>query len=120
MSEIELVFRSNMDEHINKIKGKYPDIKFYSYSKLGNFNQCKKGYYYTYIDKKVQKPSVYTELGTAAHTTLEDLYDGKVDKLDKALFDNEFKKCELFGIDFPKSKCQLFIVLMELFWYYSK
>lgn len=104
MSEIELVFRSNMDEHINKIKEKYPDIKFYSYSKLGNFNQCKKGYYYTYIDKKVQKPSVYTELGTAAHTTLEDLYDGKVDKLDKALFDNEFKKCELFGIDFPKSK----------------
>lgn len=104
MREIKLLFRENMNEEINKIKEDFPNIKFYSHSRLGNFNQCKRGYYYTYIDKKDQKPSVYSELGTACHTTLEDLYECKVDKLNKELFDNEFNKCKLFGINFPKSK----------------
>lgn len=104
MKDIKLIFRENMNEEIKKIKDENPDIKFYSHSKLGNFNQCKRGYYYTYIDKKQQKPSVYSELGTACHTTLEDLYECKVESLDKTLFDNEFNKCKLFGINFPKSK----------------
>lgn len=104
MGEIKLLFRENMDQEINRIKEECPDIKFYSHSRLGNFNQCKRGYYYTYIDKKQQNPSVYSELGTACHSTLEELYECKVDKLNKELFDDEFNKCKLFGINFPKSK----------------
>lgn len=93
-----------MNEYINKIKERNPMAKFYSHSKLNNFNQCKRSYYYTYIDKKEQKPSVYSTLGTACHTSLERLYEGVDDTLDKSIFDNEFDKCELFGINFPKSK----------------
>ncbi len=104
MKEIKLLFRENMNEEINKIREGFPNIKLYSHSRLENFNQCKRGYYYTYIDKKEQKPSVYAELGTACHTTLEDLYECKVEKLNKELFNNEFNKCKLFGINFPKSK----------------
>ena len=104
MSKIELIFRENMNEYVSKIKEKNPNAKFYSHSRLGNFNQCKRGYYYTYVDKKPQKPSVYSTLGTACHTSLEEVYEGKVDRPNKQIFDDEFKKCELFSINFPKSK----------------
>lgn len=93
-----------MSESINKIKKRNPMAKFYSYSKLNTFNQCKRSYYYTYIDKKEQKPSVYSMLGTACHTTLERLYEGVDDTLDYSIFENEFNKCELFNINFPQSK----------------
>lgn len=104
MSEIKLLNRENMNEYISNIKKEYPNAKFYSHSRLGTFNQCKRSYYYTYIDKKIQRPSCYSILGSVAHETLEDLYEGRVDVLDKNKFDNEFLKCELFGIEFPKSK----------------
>lgn len=104
MSKIELIFRENMDEYVSKIKEENPNVKFYSHSRLGNFNQCKRGYYYTYVDKKEQKPSVYSTLGTAAHSTLENLYEGKTEILDNNIFLEEFSKCELFGINFPVSK----------------
>lgn len=104
MGKIKLLNRENMNEYMKNIKKEYPNAKFYSHSRLGTFHQCKRSYYYTYIDKKAQKPSVYSTLGTACHNSLEQLYEGEVEKLDKSIFDNEFAKCELFGIDFPKSK----------------
>ena len=42
MGEVKLLFRENMNEEINRIKDEYPDIKFYSYSRLANFNQRKR------------------------------------------------------------------------------
>lgn len=104
MSKIELIFRENMNDYISKVKEQFPDAKFYSHSRLGNYNQCQRGYYYTYIDKKPQKTGVYSTLGTACHTTLEDLYENKTTTLSKKVFDDEFLKCELFGINFPRSK----------------
>lgn len=101
---IELIFRENMGEYINNIKKENPKARFYSHSRLGTYNQCKRSYYYTYIDKKPQKAGVYSTLGTSVHTTLEELYEGKVDKLNRDIFDNDFAKCELFGIKFPESK----------------
>lgn len=102
--EIKLIFRNNINEYLNKIKENNPNAKFYSHSKLGNFNQCKRQYYYTYVNKQPQKVGVYSTLGTACHDTLEELYEGKVDKLNKKHFDDMFLKCELFGINFPQSK----------------
>ena len=104
LSKIELIFRDNMAKHLNKIKEKFPESKFYSHSRLETFNQCKRNYYWTYIDKKPQKPGVYGLLGEAAHTSLEMLYTGQEKQLNKKYFDNAFDKCELFGINFPKSK----------------
>lgn len=104
MSKPELLFRSNMNEYINKIKEKNPNAKFYSHSRIENFGQCKNQYRLTYIDKKPQKDGVYGILGTAAHSGLEDLYEGKTEVLKKDIFDREFMRCELFGINFPVSK----------------
>lgn len=105
MSEnINLLFREGMNEKISEIKKENPNAKFYSISRLNNFNQCKRGYYYTYIDKKEQKSGVYSTLGSAAHSDLEDLYEGKVDELLPQHFNEEWIKCELFGIKFPSNK----------------
>lgn len=104
MNEINLIFRDNMKIEMDKIKDKFPNAKFYSHSRLGNFNQCKRGYYYTYVDKKPQKTGVYSTLGTACHTSLEEVYEGKCDIPNKEIFESEFLKCELFNITFPKSK----------------
>lgn len=104
MKKIELIFRDNMNKYLDKIKQSNPNAKFYSHSRLGNFNQCKRGYYYTYINKQPQKVGVYSTLGTACHDTLEELYEGKVEKLNKKHFEDMFSKCELFGINFPISK----------------
>jgi hypothetical protein len=104
MKDIKLIFRDNMNEYLNKIKEAYPKAKFYSHSRLGNYHQCPRQYFFTYVNKKSQKVGVYSTLGTACHDTLEELYEGKVDKLNKAHFDDIFNKCELFGINFPVSK----------------
>lgn len=104
MPEIKLIFRDNMNEYRNKIKEANPKAKFWSHSRLGSYNTCPRQYYYTYIDKKPQKTGVYSTLGESAHQTLQDLYEGKVKILNKQQFDNDFLKCEMFGINFPRSK----------------
>ena len=104
MSQIELLFREGMAKKLEQLRAENPNIKTYSHSKLSNFNQCRKGYYHTYIDKKEQKQNPYSSLGSACHNSLEEVYDGKVERPNKQIFDNEFLKCELFGINFPKSK----------------
>lgn len=104
MSQIELLFREGMAKKLEQLRAENPNIKTYSHSKLSNFNQCRKGYYHTYINKKEQKQNPYSSLGSACHNSLEEVYDGKVERPNKQIFDNEFLKCELFGINFPKSK----------------
>lgn len=104
MNKIELIFRDNMYDYINKIKVENPNAKFYSHSRLQTFNQCKRSYYYTYIDKKQQKTGVYSELGTGCHSDLEDLYEGVTDVLTPNNFNKSWKMCELFNISFPSSK----------------
>ena len=102
MSKINLMFRNEIQEYIQPYRDK--GYKVWSISRLNNFNQCKRGYYFTYIDKKDQKQGVYSTLGTCCHEALEEVYEGKRDTLNKESFDNQFALCELFGINFPKSK----------------
>lgn len=96
------MFRNDIQDYIQPYRDK--GYKVWSISRINNFNQCRRGYYFTYIDKKDQKPSVYATLGTICHESLEEVYEGKRDTLDKTGFDNQFEMCELFGITFPKSK----------------
>ena len=104
MSKIELLFREGMAKKLEEIKQNNPKATIWSHSRLGNFKQCKKQYYHTYVDKKEQKTGIYSCLGSSCHDSLEEVYDSKVDRPNKQIFDNEFLKCELFGINFPKSK----------------
>lgn len=101
---IELLFREGMEKRVSEIKEQHPNAKFYSHSRLENFHTCKRQYYYTYVEKKPQKAGIYGILGTALHSDQEDLYEGRTEKLEPNHFSEEWKKCELFGINFPASK----------------
>lgn len=102
MSDIKLIFREQMDDYINPLKEKGCNV--WSISRLNNFNTCKKQYYNTYIARNQQKAGVYGILGTACHSDLEDLYEGKNSNLQANNFKDEWLKCEMFGVDFPKSR----------------
>lgn len=104
MSKIELIFRDNMNEYIDKIKKENPNAVFLSHSKLGTFAQCPRSYYYSYIDRKPQTQGIYSTLGSEVHETLQELYEDKTDVLDKGRFDKAFEMCSILGIDFPVSQ----------------
>ena len=103
-SKINLIFRNNMNDQLNKIKEKNKNIRIWSYSKLGTFNQCPRGYYYSYVDKKNQTQNIYSIIGEQIHETLQELYEDKTDVLDKGRFDKAFEMCSILGIDFPVSQ----------------
>lgn len=104
--KINLIFRENMDEAITNIKKEYgEDVKFYSISKINNFNTCPHQFYQTYIAKNVQKAGVYGVLGTACHSDLETLYENEeADKLVNEKFNSAWQMCELFKVNFPVSR----------------
>lgn len=103
-NNIELIFREQMDEKLKPLREK--GAKIYSISRLNNINTCPRQYYYTYVNKTQQKAGVYGILGTACHADLEDLYEGKIEgnHVQPLHFQNEWKKCEMFGVGFPVSK----------------
>lgn len=104
---MKIITRETMSTELDKIKEKYgDDVKFYSISRLNNYNNCEKGYYYTYIDKKEQDENIYTLLGNSVHNILEKYYNGEIDKLDKTEFENDWQKAQLFGIKFMSEKVQ--------------
>ena len=103
-SKINLIFRNNMNDQLNKIKEKNKNIRIWSYSKLGTFNQCPRGYYYSYVDKKNQTQNIYSIIGEQIHETLQELYEDKTDVLDKGRFDKAFEMCNILGIEFPHSQ----------------
>lgn len=98
---MKIITRETMQDEINKLKEIHgDDIKVYSISKLNNFNNCKRGFYYSYVDKKEQDSNIYSILGGAAHNDLELYYENKTDKLERKSFDEEWMKSKLFGIKF--------------------
>ena len=101
---IKMIFRENMENYLNKIKEKSPNARFYSFSKLGTFHNCKKEYYYTYIDKKEQRNNIYSILGNRCHGDLEMLYNNEIEEITPYKFNKEFKVSQMLGITFPKSK----------------
>ncbi|MGL4571721.1 MAG: PD-(D/E)XK nuclease family protein [Clostridium sp.] len=106
--DIKLIFRENMNSQINNIKQENPNAKFYSISKVNNFNTCQRGFYYTYINKRDQKQGIYSMLGTSCHSDLESLYENEENTLlDKSNFDNDWKLAEMFGINFPNENIKI-------------
>lgn len=99
---IKLLFRENIQEELSKIRES--GGKVYSISRVNNFTTCPRQYYLTYIEKHQQKAGIYGILGTACHSDLEDLYEGKTKDLTPKHFNNEWLKSELFGISFPSDK----------------
>lgn len=98
---MKIITRETMSDEINKIKSIYgEDVKFYSISRLNNFNSCKRAYYYTYINKKEQDNNIYSLLGSGVHSDLEKYYEGETDTLERKSFDEEWMKSKLFGIKF--------------------
>lgn len=102
MNEIKLIYRENMNEYIKPLKDK--GCRIWSISRLNNFNTCPYQYYLTYIEKAKQKDGIYSKLGTACHSDLEDLYTGDNNKLSPNNFNKEWQICEIFDIRFPKSR----------------
>lgn len=98
--KIELLNRENMTNFIRERKDK--GCKFWSISRINNFNQCQKQYYLTYMDRAKQKDGIYSLLGSACHSDLENLYEDKEhDILVNKNFNETWMKAELFGIPFP-------------------
>lgn len=98
---MKIITRETMSDEINKIKSIYgEDVKFYSISRLNNFNNCKRAYYYTYIKKKEQDNNIYSLLGNGVHSDLERYYVGETDALERKCFDEEWMKSKLFGVKF--------------------
>lgn len=91
-----------MDQYIQPLKDK--GCRIWSISRLNNFNTCPRQYYLTYIEKRKQKDGIYGLLGTACHSDLENLYEGRTDKLEPTEFNTGWLKAELFGINFPVSR----------------
>lgn len=101
-SNIQLLFRENIQDELNKIRNS--GGKVYSISRVNNFTTCPRQYYLTYISKQQQKAGIYGILGTACHSDLEDLYEGKTETLIPKNFNDEWFKSEIFGINFPSDK----------------
>ena len=102
MKEIQLIYRENMDTYLKPLKEK--GCRIWSISRLNNFNTCQRNYYLTYIEKAKQKQGIYSLLGSACHSDLEDLYTSETEKLIPKHFNDDWLKAELFNISFPVSK----------------
>lgn len=97
---IKVITRENMEEELERIKEINPNAKFWSISKINNFNNCKRSFYYTYINKKEQKQNIYSILGSSVHADYEDFIEGRTDKLEPNNFKEAWIKTGIFGIKF--------------------
>lgn len=98
---IQIITRATMQSEIEKLKVTNPNLRMWSISKINNFNTCKRGFFYTYIDKKDQKTGIYSFLGSACHGDLENLYeDEKETELKDTNFSGDCMKAKMFGINF--------------------
>ncbi len=96
---IEVYTRETIQEEINKLREQ--GFNIWSISRLNSFNNCKRAYYYTYVNKKPQKDGSYSMLGSAMHNDFEDLYTGKTEHLVPKNFSETWFQTEVFDIKFP-------------------
>lgn len=76
------------------------DKKIYSYSRLENYRNCQKSYFYTYIEGNRSDQNIYSYLGSICHETLEELQKGNIDK-EEALdrFENAVTEADILGYE---------------------
>jgi CRISPR/Cas system-associated exonuclease Cas4 (RecB family) len=60
-------------------------------SSINTFKQCKRKYYYQYIEKLPTRPSIHLVRGNIVHSVLEDFYDIDVSKFREDNYDLQFK-----------------------------
>jgi RecB family exonuclease len=60
-------------------------------SSINTFKQCKRKYYYSYIEKLPRSKSIHTVRGNIAHSALEDFYDVDVSVFEKERYHQQFK-----------------------------
>lgn len=102
MKEIQLIYRENMDTYLKPLRER--GVRIWSISRLNNFNTCAYQYYLTYIEKAKQKQGIYSLLGSACHSDLEDLYNGDDNDLSPKHFSRDWQMADIFNIEFPKSR----------------
>ena len=56
-------------------------------SSINTFKQCKRKYYYNYIEKLPTVPNIHQVRGNIAHSTLEDFYDVDINNFDLENFE---------------------------------
>ena len=61
-------------------------------SSINTFKQCKRKYYYSYIEKLPTVSNIHQVRGNIAHSTLEHFYDVDVSKLNSDNYKVEYKK----------------------------
>ena len=61
-------------------------------SSINTFKQCKRKYYYSYIEKLPSVPNIHQVRGNIAHSTLEHFYDVDVSKFNLENYEIEYKK----------------------------
>ena len=80
-----------LNQRMKELKEKGNTI--YSFSRLGTYNDCPFSYKLSYIDKcKDGMNNIYAILGGAIHEGLEDIYDGKENKLLEK-FNSTYEEC---------------------------
>ena len=72
----------------------------YSYSRLSNYENCPRAFFYTYIKRDENKQNVYSFIGSAVHEILERLQKREIDK-DEALkiFENAVTEADILGYE---------------------
>ena len=60
-------------------------------SSINTFKQCKRKYYYQYIEKLPTFPSIHLVRGNIAHSVLEDFYDINLSEINDQNYANKFK-----------------------------
>jgi len=60
-------------------------------SSINTFKQCKRKYYYQYVEKLPTFPSIHTVRGNIAHSVLEDFYDIDLSEINENNYENKFK-----------------------------
>ncbi|PIN73625.1 hypothetical protein COV20_05370 [Candidatus Woesearchaeota archaeon CG10_big_fil_rev_8_21_14_0_10_45_16] len=61
-------------------------------SSLNTFKQCKRKYYYQYVEKLPTLPNIHQVRGNIAHSCLEDFYDLDISTVNEDGFEMHFKK----------------------------
>lgn len=80
-------------------------IPVFSFSRLGTYNDCPYAYKLGYVDDIEGLDNVYSLLGGAIHDGLEDIYNGKENKLQEK-FDNQYNECIKQHLYFPKESTE--------------
>ena len=60
-------------------------------SSINTFRQCKRKYYYQYIEKLPTKGSIHLVRGNIVHSTLEDFYDLSIEGINSENYMQGFK-----------------------------